>query len=124
MAKLRDPRWQKRRLEVFQRDKFTCQMCWADEESGRNLQIHHAYYSREFENPWEYPSETLYTMCELCHVQAETIKQQIYERLAYVTPRLQHHVYYGIGQIIDEFKAGEPLECIDVPWAIKKNESA
>jgi 5-methylcytosine-specific restriction endonuclease McrA len=25
--KLKDPRWQKRRLEIFKRDEWTCQQC-------------------------------------------------------------------------------------------------
>ncbi len=25
--KLKDPRWQKKRLEIFQRDEFHCQQC-------------------------------------------------------------------------------------------------
>ncbi len=119
MAKLRDPRWQKKRLEVFGRDNFTCQMCKANEDCGRNLQIHHAFYSRELENPWEYPVETLYTLCEKCHPAAESIKQQIYERLAYVNPRFQHHVFYALGEFIEQLKAGELYEPVELDWAAK-----
>ena len=36
--KLRDPKWQKKRLEVLQRDEFCCQLC-NDKET--ELHIHH-----------------------------------------------------------------------------------
>lgn len=60
---LRDPRWQKKRLEIMERDGFACQLC-GDEES--TLNVHHGYYRRGAK-PWEYPDETLHTLCEDCH---------------------------------------------------------
>ncbi len=120
LAKLRDPRWQKRRNDVLIRDEYTCQMCGANESHGRNLQVHHAFYSKRFEFPWEYPIETLYTMCEKCHPAAETIKQQIYGSLAYVSPRYQHHVFYAIREFIEQLEAGESYEPVQIDWAIKQ----
>src|SRR6185369_556137 len=61
--KLKDPRWQKVRLEVLQRDSFTCVICSDDKST---LNVHHTYYLKGF-NPWEYPSESLKTLCESCH---------------------------------------------------------
>lgn len=61
--KLRHPRWQKKRLEVFSRDKFTCQIC-GDKET--NLQVHHEYYIPHTE-PWDYSLDALTTLCENCH---------------------------------------------------------
>ena len=61
-------------------------------------------------------------MCELCHPAAETIKQQIYEKLAYLTPKLQHHVFYGIDELIEATKNGEQLDELEVPWAINKKK--
>ncbi len=60
---LRDPRWQKKRLEIMQRDKFTCQNC-KDTES--TLNVHHCFY-KEDSSPWEYPNSSLITLCEKCH---------------------------------------------------------
>lgn len=60
--KLKDPRWQKKRLEIFNRDNFTCQHCKAKNIS---LQVHHKAY-REVE-PWDYPDHYLVTLCEDCH---------------------------------------------------------
>lgn len=39
LEKLKDPRWQKRRLEIFQRDEFTCQVCF-DTESTLHVHQH------------------------------------------------------------------------------------
>lgn len=64
---LRHPFWQRRRLEIFNRDNFTCRKC-LDKES--NLQIHHLYYIATHK-PWDYPDEALITLCELCHTKAE-----------------------------------------------------
>lgn len=65
--KLRDPRWQKMRLEVMQRDNFTCQMCC---DNTRPLNVHHNFYERG-KDPWDYPLWSLVTFCEDCH-QTET----------------------------------------------------
>lgn len=59
--KLRDPRWQKKRLEVFERDNWTCQACGDFEEE---LQVHHMKYKGE---PWEVALEDLETLCWSCH---------------------------------------------------------
>lgn len=60
--KLRDPRWQKKRLEILQRDNFTCQHCHSTENQ---LHIHHvAYFKKE---PWEIDDKLLITLCEYCH---------------------------------------------------------
>jgi hypothetical protein len=60
--KLKDPRWQKKRLEIFQRDEFKCIKChdWQTE-----LNIHHLKYSEN--NPWDEPNNNLITLCKDCH---------------------------------------------------------
>ena len=64
--KLKDPRWQKKRLEIFQRDKFRCMECFSDEKS---LQVHHiAYKGKE---PWDTPNKLLITYCYECHQKEE-----------------------------------------------------
>lgn len=63
IEKLRDPRWQKKRLEIMSRDEFMCQCC-ADKET--NLQVHHLNYRKGAE-PWEYPDTNFVTLCDRCH---------------------------------------------------------
>lgn len=60
--KLKDPRWQKKRLEILERDNFTCRECGSKTDT---LHIHHCCYIKG-KQPWEY-SETLLTLCANCH---------------------------------------------------------
>ena len=60
-AKLLDPLWQKKRVEILQRDNFTCQLCG---DTRTTLQVHHEKYKG---NPWDIPSEHLKTLCAHCH---------------------------------------------------------
>lgn len=64
--KLKDPRWQKKRLEILQRDEFSCQSCFDDKST---LHVHHRIYVPG--EPWEIQNEFLVTLCESCH-QRET----------------------------------------------------
>jgi len=60
---LKDPRWQKKRLEILNRDNFTCQFC---HDTENTLHVHHLVYNK-LNNPWETPTEDLITLCEECH---------------------------------------------------------
>lgn len=73
--KLKDPRWQKKRLEILNRDGFKCTRC---ESEKKTLHVHHLYYNKGFE-PWEARSEHLETLCEDCHQQeTDVIKGALY----------------------------------------------
>lgn len=60
---IKSPKWQKRRLEIMQRDSFTCQICG---ETEKQLHVHHTIYipGREI---WDYFDSNLITLCEDCH---------------------------------------------------------
>lgn len=61
--KLRDPRWQKRRLAVLEHASFRCQICGS---KTRMLHVHHSYYLRNKE-PWQYPAGSMIAVCEEHH---------------------------------------------------------
>lgn len=63
LEKLRDPRWQKKRLQILERDGWACRMC---SDTKTTLNVHHRYYQRDAE-PWDYPDFALVTLCENCH---------------------------------------------------------
>lgn len=63
IQKLRDPKWQRKRLEALQSNEFTCEMC-GDAESP--LHVHHKAYFKGRE-PWEYDCNQLAVLCESCH---------------------------------------------------------
>lgn len=59
--KLRSPKWQKKRLDIMNRDSFQCVYCH-DKETILN--VHHDHYKG---NPWEAGDDKLKTVCEHCH---------------------------------------------------------
>jgi len=75
LEKLKDPRWQKMRLQILERDEWQCQDCYDDKKT---LHVHHRYYERGLD-PWEYPPHSLVTLCEDCH-SAETESLSLAEK--------------------------------------------
>lgn len=61
--KFKDPRWQQRRLQILERDNFTCLDC-GDRTS--TLHVHHLYYIKG-RDPWDYPGWSMVTKCSVCH---------------------------------------------------------
>lgn len=80
--KLKDPRWQKKRLEVLQRADFKYENCGT---SDKTLHVHHGYYARGVE-PWDYEDETLWCLCEECHELAENARLDVYLEIARINP--------------------------------------
>jgi 5-methylcytosine-specific restriction endonuclease McrA len=61
--KLKDPRWQKKRLEILNRDNFTCRCCGDNENT---LNVHHIVYPKS-RFPWDTDNNNLITLCDYCH---------------------------------------------------------
>jgi hypothetical protein len=59
--KLLDPRWQKKRLKILERDDWTCTVCG---RIDRTLHVHHEEY---FGDPWDISDNKLSTVCCVCH---------------------------------------------------------
>jgi 5-methylcytosine-specific restriction endonuclease McrA len=72
--KLKDPRWQKKRLVILSRDNFTCLFCGS---TDKTLHIHHIEYEKGKE-PWEYNNDWLKTLCCDCH-ETETIHRDSFD---------------------------------------------
>jgi len=68
-----DPRWQKKRLEIMERDNFTCRSCG---DKKTTLNVHHAYYEKG-KKPWEYPNRSLVILCEKCHKKRHEMQKEI-----------------------------------------------
>ena len=62
-AKLKDPRWQKLRLQALDRDGWACRVCGTNTET---LHAHHSFYDWGAD-PWDYPPATIITVCDDCH---------------------------------------------------------
>lgn len=82
---LKDPRWQKKRLEIMERDGWSCRRC-SDCES--TLSVHHQYYEKGFD-PWDYDSATLITLCDPCHKKDEQKRILIARSIAHLDQKQQ-----------------------------------
>ncbi len=80
--KLRDPRWQRKRLEVLNRFDFTCVVC---NSKNRTLHVHHSYYLKG-RDPWEYPTEHFWCLCETCHDQVTEAIEKIHRQIGMLHP--------------------------------------
>lgn len=59
--KLKDPRWQKRRLHILEQRGWKCERCRDDKTT---LHVHHKKYRGE---PWDALDNDLEVLCEPCH---------------------------------------------------------
>jgi hypothetical protein len=98
--KLKDPRWQRKRLEIMQRDEFRCVQC-KDAES--TLNVHHVYYRRG-RDPWDYPNYLLVTLCEDCHSKTPMAVNALTEAVSSVNPTILIAFAYELG--VFEYPAG------------------
>lgn len=64
---LKHPNWQRKRLEILNRDEFTCKCCGA---TDKTLHVHHFKYLNGH-MPWEYDNDNFITMCDECHSEEE-----------------------------------------------------
>lgn len=62
--KLKHPLWQKKRLEIMQRDEFSCIGCNDDKSK---LNVHHKHYKSNTEI-WDYDNGNFITLCDKCHL--------------------------------------------------------
>lgn len=69
---LKDPRWQKRRLEILTRDDFTCREC---QDNSSTLHVHHTHYVWD-QSPWEASDKYLITLCKDCHEEIGRVEKE------------------------------------------------
>lgn len=77
---LRHPNWQRRRLEILERDGFECQLCF---DTETQLHVHHKRYFKG-RKAWEYEDEYLITVCENCHHDAHETADELAQAIALV----------------------------------------
>lgn len=99
--KLKDPRWQKKRLKVFEHANFTCENCSSKE---RTLNVHHKRYIRGRE-PWQYDDEDLSCLCEDCHQRVSTVGKILNG----------HHESSEVKVALELFKGALALQFSDSP---------
>ena len=55
---LLNPKWQKKRLEILQRDNFSCVVCGNGIDTDTHVHVHHLSYMKG-RMPWEYDNRLL-----------------------------------------------------------------
>lgn len=119
--KLKDPRWQKKRLEILERDEWTCQICY---DSESTLVVHHRKYLPSTD-PWDYPDDLLVTLCEDCH-EAERTERPEFEK--YLLDVLRNQFFArDILSLTQGFNKLKPLHAPEVvasvyEWALSSPE--
>ena len=76
--KLRDPRWQQRRLRVLDTHRWACEDCGGTKEQ---LEVHHCYYLRGNE-PWEHGDNLLMCLCAHCHQRRQNLEEMAKQSLS------------------------------------------
>jgi len=107
--KLKDPRWQKKRLEIIERDNGYCRDCGLNDEP---LQVHHLFYLKGRE-PWEYEEHYLLSLCEGCHVNRQLIEDEAKELIALMFGQMNVWRIYEIGKEVKRLIQEEqrPIDC-------------
>jgi len=102
---LKDPRWQRRRLEILERDNWTCQACTS---TDKTLHVHHKFYLSG-KTPWEYENDNLVTLCLDCHEQATNSMALLRVGLARLGPE-HHEQLRGYVDALVSYATGSKLE--------------
>lgn len=75
-----DPRWQKIRLRILERDGFACKACG---NTDITLHIHHLRYKKG-KRIWDVNDDDLETLCELCHKHIEDLLNKVRENSVFI----------------------------------------
>lgn len=111
LDKLRDPRWQRRRLEVLQRHYWRCDTCERGEDDGIPLHVHHKFYHLNYDergrlqkaDPWNYQDEDFRVLCDACHQQTEIALMEVQKALG----GFEH---YDLAKLADELQKAMLVE--------------
>jgi hypothetical protein len=79
---LKDPRWQRKRLEVLEKNDFQCQSCG---DKTTQLHVHHGCYLRG-RRPWEYEDQFYHVLCDSCHQLAHKKKDILDHQIGQLAP--------------------------------------
>lgn len=75
---LKDPRWQRKRLEILESRGWVCENCG---DSDKTLHVHHVRYVKG-RMPWEYDGSELKVFCEKCHKERHDQAERVHALLS------------------------------------------
>jgi hypothetical protein len=116
--KLKDPRWQKKRLEVMEREGFACQQCHSIDKT---LNVHHGFYASGYE-PWEYPSKSLHCLCEECHEMRQSREHDVHLEISKLTFSELDSLMCDVMLFISEYGTEEIFSIVRREYARKAME--
>jgi 5-methylcytosine-specific restriction endonuclease McrA len=93
---LRDPRWQKRRLEILSKTEFTCLSCGDNETE---LHVHHLLYEKG-KAPWDYPDYLLLPLCSACHKSTDLVQKDITRLMAEFPVEFLHELHNALKSVL------------------------
>lgn len=109
--KLQDPRWQKKRLEILERDGFACVNCGSERQT---LHVHHSYYAKGVD-PWDADGEHLRTLCESCHELFSRERDKLNIAIAAI---YDHDVWLRLTAFVEELARLTPQSQCEVTYAL------
>lgn len=111
---LSDPRWQKKRLEILNRDGFACALC---DDKKSTLHVHHGYYEAG-KLAWDYEPETLITLCENCHKTVGIEMAEVHRLIAMFHP---YHLPLIKG-VLASIKTASDLDTDRMPESLERDK--
>ena len=91
-----DDRWKTKSRQIRERDNYTCQECNRD-QTEVPLHVHHAYYASNKKGTprrlWDYPDETLITVCEECHDSIHSALTKVKQMVGLLTKSNLDHLH-------------------------------
>jgi hypothetical protein len=108
--KLKDPRWQRKRLEILNRDNWTCV---ASGHTDETLVVHHMRYHGS--NPWDTPNEELETVCEQIHDiigEFAHMMRKLVPNKAFSAKDLLAAIELAVEQVANKEHGGDQIEAL------------
>lgn len=125
LEQYKNPKWQKLRLKILERDRWVCQKCGEDESQ---LQVHHRRYIFG-KKVWEYNKDDLVTLCKECH---ENEKEGMKEEIGKFTEILRRKLFSShisdlhcsLGYLLHQEE--HPADCLisAISWMLSFNLEA
>lgn len=86
---LKHPLWQRKRLEILERDGYKCRECGL---SDLKLHVHHGFYKKGI-MAWDYENKHLHTLCEKCHKDYHIFLEKLMELSGEMLPSVIQYLY-------------------------------
>lgn len=115
--KLRDPRWQQKRLKVLERDGWKCKACGS---KTIELHVHHINYVWGGD-PWDASDDDLVSLCSECHNFEEWLKGYHYYNDIAKAARIPNLLLWLAANTLGYLKVTRPETFEEVRLLLRKH---